>query len=137
MKLVIFEGVHKSGKSSLLKQFNILTNYKHTVVERAWVSQLAYAVKNKRLLEKEDTLNMMSKLKDDLIIVYCRPATDIIRQRLLSIQRDYIDIDTELKIFDDIIHSMRNLGFNIITLNTNVTKGPLVGKILSYIEELK
>ena len=40
--LVIFEGMDKTGKSTLVREFNVATNYKHIVLDRGPLSSYVY-----------------------------------------------------------------------------------------------
>ena len=82
-KVVIFEGVDKSGKTTLKDHFNRQTNYKYWVLDRSFVSSLVYS----KLFERNDEEYWMNVAKDfcstyDVYFVYCHSSEQVVRQRL-------------------------------------------------------
>ena len=83
--IIVFEGVDKSGKTTLLNEFNKKTNFKYIVLDRFTTSSKVY---NSRFCR--DTNDYMYYLNVekvfynnfDVIIVYCFTSQDIVIDRL-------------------------------------------------------
>lgn len=90
--IIIFEGVDKSGKTTLLNRFNKLTNFKYIVLDRFTISSKVYDClfeRNNRQYFKE----IENKFFDvfNVIIVYCYCDEDIIKQRLKEANEELPD----------------------------------------------
>ena len=96
--IIIFEGVDKSGKTTLLNMFNKITNFKYVVLDRFTTSSKVYDTMFKRhnreyfsRIEKNFFTNF------DVIIVYCYCSTETSRRRLAEagevLQDEIDDID--------------------------------------------
>lgn len=63
--LIVFEGIDRSGKTSLMAAFNKLTNYAHPCVDRLYVSHAYYAFK------RLDDLSLLMSMVSDYGNVIC------------------------------------------------------------------
>lgn len=96
--LVLFEGQDESGKTTLMKKFNEYTNFKHTVVDRAFISTAVY---NTKFSRDNDGIDYLVQLRDiskatNVLVVLCKADPDIIRSRYrCSDKKDYIAKDEE------------------------------------------
>jgi len=135
MKLVVFEGVDRSGKSTLAKEFNKQTNFKHIVVDRAFLSQAAYSIIYNREKNLDSILSMIRKLGNDLVVVYVTASKETIEKRLLESNHEKINLEFDTKMFDffyDLISCKK------ITINTdNKPVSDNINKIIKFIEEEK
>jgi len=99
MKTVVFEGLDKSGKSTLMAALNKLTNYKYTCIDRAWISQFVYGTLRRAepldtptgavqegIEAFSDSLDMIGLLNEfpanSLFIVHVTADHNIIAQRI-------------------------------------------------------
>ena len=92
--LVIFEGIDKSGKSSIINEFRKLTNYRHTVIDRAFISSAVYNIKFDRKDSSIDYLLQLveiSKIVNTLIVICTADVDCIIKRARLSSKFDYIN----------------------------------------------
>lgn len=118
--LVIFEGIDKSGKTTLLREFLKRSNYKHIVYDRGPISQIVFSNVFARPIDKDlkYVIENLTKIKN--LVVLCEADCDIIRNRLKEAGEKLPDeltdiISTKLK-FRIIT---RTSGFNYIIVNTS------------------
>jgi len=79
IKIVVFEGCDGSGKTTLMRAFNIATNYKHLCIDRFTGSMFTYAYDKSRSVAVSEILNAENILNDCfdtyLILCNCEPVT--------------------------------------------------------------
>lgn len=104
--LVIFEGPDKTGKSSIIDCFRKMTDYKHTVIDRAFISSAVYNIKFNR---KYDSLYYIEQLKQisskvKVLIVLCVANVDVIKDRIKKspIKNEYISCNDDKKLTKEI-----------------------------------
>ncbi len=82
--IVIFEGMDKSGKSTLLHAFNKTTDFLHFVIDRGPISNLVY----NQIFSRNygvDYSGMIDHItKHDHLIVYCKADKEVVTKRLLD-----------------------------------------------------
>lgn len=87
LPVVIFEGVDKSGKSTLVAEFNKATNYKYLVLDRFLISSLVYdeAFERDGSRYYEELCRAFGKLDDvAFIVVLCECSVEDNRRRLFE-----------------------------------------------------
>ena len=104
--VVIFEGVDKSGKTTLLNMFNKVTNFKYIVLDRFTVSSKVYDTMFHR--DNRDYFTNVEKnffTNFNVVIVYCHCKEETVRKRLVDageVLQDEIDnisvVETEFRI---------------------------------------
>lgn len=83
--LIIFEGVDKSGKTTLKDAFNKLTNFKYVVLDRLTTSSKVYAKYFCRSgLEYYENFENVVKKNFNVLVVCCICDEQIIRRRLMT-----------------------------------------------------
>lgn len=101
--VVFFEGVDKSGKTTLKDRFNKFTNYKHLVFDRGPLSSLVYDKIYKRSQSQRDAYGMLFGLYDrkvKCLVVLCEASNDDIRKRLNNVNEkldEYIEDINKVK----------------------------------------
>lgn len=130
--LVFVEGIDKTGKDTLVRYINELTNYKHCVLTRGPISTSAYAYKFKRKYDD----SYIKSLKDSLII-YLTADTEDLNIRFKITNEPEINKDEDKKLFDNIITELKiKYGLKVIKVNTsNYTPYTIAKAIKNYIEE--
>ncbi len=99
--LVIFEGMDKVGKSSLIIELNKATNFEHLVFDRGAASCLNYD----ELLERQTSKRTNSFLKyaralntmEDLLVVYCYADESKVQSRLDEANEDWLPCSISYK----------------------------------------
>lgn len=119
--IVIFEGMDKTGKTTLKEEFNKITKFKHFVIDRGPISNIVY---NKLLRHNADNnmffyevIDHLSKL--DHLIVFCTAHKQDINDRLKAnneVLPRGTTIDQTQKLFHDEI--TRSL-FSYVAINTS------------------
>lgn len=83
LPILIFEGMDKSGKTTLIKAIAKLTNFKYICIDRASVGFKAYnRILRKKHVESEYDELELSMSKVPHLMIYCRPNMPTIRKRL-------------------------------------------------------
>lgn len=104
MKMVVFEGVDKSGKTTLMNIFKKKTNFEHLVVDRFTGSAIVYDKIYNRPDRRQEYLNAEKSLSKeiDMYLVYCRlPISDVVR-RLKEHDHEAVDnLEEASELFDD------------------------------------
>lgn len=130
--LIFVEGIDKTGKDTLVRYINELTNYKYCVMTRGPLSAAVYAEK----FEREFDDSCLNVLKDSLIIYLTADTQDLdIRFKLTN--EPEINKDEDKKLFDRVITFYTSkLCLKTIRVNTSVyTPYEIALKIKKYIEE--
>jgi len=137
--LIIFEGVDKTGKSTLLKEVLKRTNYKHIVYDRGPVSQIVYSYLFDRDLDSSIyyVTSTLRNLKN--LIVLCVADCDIIEQRLKDANEELPDQLKDIKTVQKMFEAESYiLGFNVLRVDTtNASVNECVEMILNKIKEIE
>lgn len=130
--LIFVEGIDKTGKDTLVRYINELTNYKHCVLTRGPISSVVYAEKFNRDFDD----SCIESLKDALF-VYLNANTEDLDIRFKLTNEPEIDKDEDKKLFGDTIKRLVNkYNLNIIKFNTSLCTPYMIAKtIKKYIEE--
>lgn len=131
-KLIVIEGIDRTGKTTLMSCINKLTNYKHCVIDRGIISTLAYGLIYQRDFETLCGLTELerefSKIKNHLII-YVDCDTDVIQQRINDTQHEYVDIEMNKNAFETIL---KDTTLNVVRVNTtNNTSEKIVEELIN------
>lgn len=138
--MIIFEGVDKSGKSTLLHEFNVNTNFKYWVLDRSFISSLVYNDMFGRNDEKY-YLNVMESMKNSFNIIVCYITADVelIQERLIKhnelLPSHLKDINRVNELY---IHYLNLSEIRYIKINTtNDTIEESLNKIINEFEKLE
>ncbi len=138
MKIVLFEGVDKSGKTTLARAFNKATKHKHLVIDRLFLSQYAYSLSHNRHIDLQDLDRIFYWMKPDLIIVYVCADKKLIERRLSISNHEKIDLERDLSSFDKAIEKFDKMGADIIVVDTSFLQPKTNVKIVTdYIQKLE
>lgn len=131
--LIFVEGIDKTGKDTLVRYINELTNYKHCVLTRGPISTTAYAYKFKRN-DYDDSY--IESLKNSLII-YLTADTEDLNIRFKLTNEPEINKDEDKKLFENTVDALRfKYKLNVKKINTsNYTPYAIAKTIKNYIEE--
>ena len=119
MKIIVFEGVDKSGKSAIAAEFKKQTNFKHLVLDRAFMSQYAYAVRYHRDLTFAELNGVMSKIKQDLVFVLVSAENEVIQKRLKAAKHEAINVFKDKLLFESVGSIFKIYGYKVVKIDTS------------------
>lgn len=137
---VIFEGVDKTGKSTLKEAFNERTNFKNFVIDRGPISNIVYNKLFNRLETDNDYFYEMLEIfkQTKCMIVFCISDENIIKNRLIEHKEVFpenINIKDTEKCFFSVIH---NSDMNYVIVDTSkLTIDECVDNIINSIKLIK
>lgn len=120
--IVVFEGVDKSGKTSVRDRFNSITDFKYIVIDRLTTSSKVYnKIFGRDRYKYYDEIERRIKDAFNVIIVICKCDDRIIKQRLKNAKEE---LPTKLKnigkVSDEFEEEVRKSFDNFIIVNTSV-----------------
>lgn len=125
------EGVDRTGKDTLLKYIEQMTNYKYVLHARGLVSQIVYSKIYKRYYD-------YSKVIEDngnTLIIYLTCDKEDLKLRHKISNEPEINIDRDIEAFEDITDKLADMGLKILTFNTsNWTPYEIAKKVLEFLE---
>lgn len=118
--IVIFDGMDKVGKTTLIHALDKATNYEHIIIDRGPNSYLVYDKIYNRPYELDHLKTEMDLRNTSHLVVYCYANEEDIKQRLKEVDEKWANeqgtISDVKKMFDD---SMRHSNLNKIYINTS------------------
>jgi len=135
MKFLIFEGADRVGKTTLIHEFQKLTNYKYLIADRLFVSQLVYEKLFNRIISLKDYTELytnMLKLKNFMIFVHVDCSEEKLKQRILSDKTHKNQLQEILqakKLFTETFEQFKET-FEIIHIDTTKTSSEQLAKEL-------
>lgn len=139
--IIAFEGVDKSGKTTLMRKFNEATNYRYVCVDRFVISSMVYdevfGRNRKKYLKK-----LLKSMKDsNVVIVRCMCEEHIARIRLEAsnerLPEELRDIAKIEIMFDKAIEKNSKYFAASICVNTNMGLDLCVKELAVEIEEIE
>jgi len=91
--IVYFEGVDKTGKTSLIKEFNRQSNFEFYSSDRSPISTMVYADVFGRQINKEVLRTYFEQNKPNILIVYTHCSASKIRQRIKDSNHEELDVE--------------------------------------------
>jgi thymidylate kinase len=138
-KMLIFEGIDKTGKSTLLQAVWKKRKKIDTCVDRGIISNIAYNKYYSRNVKNIKYSNMYSNSKNqNIYIIYCVASKICINQRATYTNHKKINYDLQHKMFEYAIQEFKKLykHIKIIKIDTtNLKVNKAVNKIISEIGE--
>lgn len=121
--MILFEGIDKSGKTTLMRRFNEATQYHYLVLQRYFLTHLAYAKRYGRPIVLEE---IMEEVPPHLMIVYCTASAKEIQARISRAHDPEIDVVQDALAFHEAIlkfsHIMNamNKQYKLIMVDTSI-----------------
>lgn len=135
-KIIIFEGVDRSGKSTLKDALNKKTSYKYWVLDRSPISSLVYEKCFNRHNEqywKNIYFNLATNF--DVKVILCINKSEVIQQRLIDtnekLAKEVSNITYVQNLFKE---TLQLLSQEYLLVETNDVSKSLE-KVLNYIGE--
>lgn len=141
--LIIFEGMDKSGKTTLLNELNKQTNFEHIVLDRGVISSYVYnKIYGRAQRQKYDFF--VDMIKDvPHVIFFCIAGRMTIMQRLkdanetLDEYQEKLGINEIQKLFFEESLNVMDKGLNINILHTDFDIKDILRVILHDIEKVE
>lgn len=128
--LIIFEGCDKTGKTTLSKEFNKITNHKYLVLDRFIISDIVYDIAfNRKYDNNTNKYNSYKILSEsfDIVIILCKSNVETIHKRLYEhkeiLPDELIEIPKIEFYFRDTINKLYkyyDCNFTLLTLDTGI-----------------
>lgn len=142
---VIFEGLDKSGKTTLEWEVLKATNFKHVIVDRGPAGYFAFDFVFNRIKDAKDVethlknLDTAYKMKDNLLVVYCKVPVDVALQRIKEHNEECpYDYRIAQLLYDGFVNDLYiEKGINVIEINTTKTIEECIKEITEKIEEVQ
>lgn len=120
--LIIFEGVDKSGKSTLINEFNKDTNFSFVVIDRLTISSKVYdELFSRNNYDYYDNVEMEIAKNFNVLIVYCDAPNNIIEERLMKanekLPKELSDIKKVKDVFNHYLYHHCSF-LNIVNVDT-------------------
>lgn len=121
-KLVILEGVDRSGKDSLWDAIDRITKYKHYVHDRGPVGFLVYDEfydkSPDRHIDDLENLKDWAKLKN-VVIIYLECNTKELMRRVEETEHEPVPFDEHKALYDKYLIEAMNLGIQVEQVRTD------------------
>lgn len=132
--LIFVEGIDKTGKDTVVRYINELTNYEHCVMSRGPLSSAVYAKKFNR--EFDDSCIQMVK---DALFIYLTADTEDLDIRFKLTNEPEINKDDDKKLFYDVLKTyVDKYDLKVQRVNTsNHTPYEIAKAVKRYLEEEK
>jgi deoxyadenosine/deoxycytidine kinase len=96
VKVIVFEGIDKTGKTSLIEALHKATNYKHIIVDRFAATAYAYGtLKNRKNFDMTELLQLFYDFAifSDLIVIYVTCDKKVWFDRMKRANETSVSID--------------------------------------------
>lgn len=138
--LIVFEGVDKSGKTTLLNEFNKTTGFGYVVLDRLTTSSKVY-----NELFQRDRLEYYNRFEEQVVtsfntlVVLCESNDDVVRSRLKKagevLPKQLEDIELVKKKFEEYVDASFA---NYVILDTSVLSvKECVERIVERVKEME
>lgn len=139
--LIVFEGVDKSGKSTLIKRFNKKTNFKYVVLDRFTTSSKVYDhFFGRDRTEYYNDIEIKANMNYNLLIVYCYAPIEVIKERLEAanekLPKELSNIKEVKKHFEHTL-KLRSNFTNVLNIDTSEDELKCLDNILNKVEEME
>jgi thymidylate kinase len=126
---ITIEGIDKTGKTLIVNYIDRLTNHKYITQARGILSHVAYSMLYSRGYEYD-----LTEHKRDIIFYLTADKEDLEVRFALSGEKE-IDIDANLKAFEDAIDLLIRNDVTVISFNTSEQSPYQIAKAIIHIME--
>lgn len=135
-KTIIFEGLDKSGKSTLVEQICDKTNNKHWVTDRGPLSWMVYdEFFGRNVVDKASFLNFIKANPDDILIVYCYASDKVLTERYEKHNHELIDTKAHKQLFEKYVNELAQTN-HVLSVDTSKTSiQGVTNKVLNFIKQ--
>lgn len=122
---IIFEGLDKSGKTTLMREFAKATQYTHILIDRGPAGYITYDVLFKRHTSNREA-NFLQQAKhitqNNTIVIYCYANEEVTNRRLQQHNEKQIEVNKTFEQMQDMYtqNVFKCYGMDsVMTLNTS------------------
>lgn len=138
LPILIFEGMDKTGKTTLMKELGKKTGFRYVVVDRGPIGFTTYNMLFDRNLEDVKAYNQMELdlLRVPHLVIYCRPHLFTILNRLKEHKEELpkgTDIDDHIKMYDWRYGKSK---LNKVSINTDKSIDECIDEIIKHAEAI-
>jgi len=117
VRIVVFEGADRSGKSTSIKLFNRLTGYKYLLIHRAFFSNYVYDKYHRKDSEgAKKWIEVLKRINEALISAGWKPVTFILLEAssvILKYKKYFEDQMLFSREFDQFIKETGSIGVRV------------------------
>ena len=125
------EGVDKTGKDTVLKYIEQMTNYKYVLHARGFVSQIVYS----KIYNRNYDYTKVANDNTNTLVEYLTSNKADLEIRHKISKEPKIDINRDIEVFDNVIANLSNSGFKILVFNTSyITPYKIALAVLDFLE---
>lgn len=137
-QIIIFDGVDKTGKSTLKGLLEKKTNFFNWVIDRGPLSALVYNIVYNRGEQNLD-INNITKICPDAVLIYCTANTATIRRRIANFPNEpIIDVEKDKMIFEAVLNTTAHMWKKVIMIDTTIfTPEESIGEIIYGLKDIK
>lgn len=137
--IVLFEGMDKVGKTTLIRALNKATNYEHIIIDRGPNSYMVYAALYDRPHEEELLKTEMDLRNTSHLCVYCYADESDIKRRLEEVGEEWPDKQGSISVVKSMFDTSMELSrLDVLYINTSeLSIEESVEKIMTAIEARK
>jgi len=135
-KIIIFSGVDKTGKDTLIRKVHELTNYKYPIINRFTESTYAYGKFRKRKLNYDKIFEVEDAIYEnfDVYLIYLYASKENLKRRIINTHEKDITISDVEKLERYYDEYLRKTPFKYIKINTDKTIEENAREIVDFIE---
>lgn len=130
-QIIIFDGVDKTGKSTLKKHFDKATTHLHWTIDRGPLSHMVYNYVYKRDIQNKH-IDEITNVCATAHLVYCYADIDTIQKRINeSVDEPVIDVKHDTRVFKCMLSATMHMYKSVLMLDTSkLTIKKCISKIL-------
>ncbi|PEN61668.1 hypothetical protein [Bacillus wiedmannii] len=109
-KLIILEGVDRSGKDSMQDAIDSITRYKHMVMDRGPIGFKAYCEifnKDEELFKSYDQMEKEMFILHDVLVIYIDCDTEVLVDRCLKTDHELLDFNYHKFVYEKFFNESR------------------------------
>jgi len=128
-KIIFFEGVDCVGKTTVMKEFNKITDFRYMCLDRGIISYFTYAEIFQRKVLKYPEF-MLQRIEPISIVVYLYADERVLTKRMKDTGHPDYPVHTHLAMFEKNIANAELGGFRIIRQDTSLLQPDRIADII-------
>lgn len=132
---ICIDGIDKTGKDTIVKEIDLLSNHKYIIYARGLMSNIAYC----NIYGGRDYQYNVNNYKNTLIVYLTVEKEDFVARHKACKELDITteDYDFHISEFEKVKNNLSEQGLNILSFNTSYCTPYMIAKsIIKYMEEI-